>query len=211
MYKITFKNVLAADVYHVFEPAAYSNEKQKYKMKVLMNKNDHQCDYLKKVLLAAAYEKFTSPLPKGFIFPVHDSDEEKISYPYERNTRYFWAKNNNPPTVIDDHGNAVTGQSGKLHQGSLVDVDLTFNAFDWKDRKDGPLAGVTVYLNKVTVHDDVEDGQSGRRNTHSEQHSVHSYRNDPRYNCKRTGDDEIPDYFPPQPGDDDFDYDSFDG
>ena len=185
MITVTFKNVIAAHVAYVFEPTAYGNEKPKHKMKILMNKDDSQCRDLLGAVRAAAKEKFSSPLPRGFINPVHDSDKETTYSPLERNTYYFWAKSNQMPDVIDDNGRRVAKESGKLDIGTLVDVDVAFNAYNWADRKEGPLAGVTVYLNKITVHEDEH-----------EEVSVHNH-------------DYVLDNFPPLPGDDEFGVDSF--
>ncbi len=203
MYNIAFRNVVAADVNYVFEPSSYGNEKPKHKMKILMYKDDPQCNDLKKVLVATAVEAFSRPLPKGFVYPTHDSDEEEIHFPYERNSRYFWAKTYKPPIIVDDCGNTVTADSGKLHQGSFVDVDLSFKAYDWAKGK-----GITVYLNKVVVHEDPETQQHGSDNIDSDQQPNRSYRDTSAQGYSRRGyrdDDGLPDRFPPQPGDDDFD------
>ena len=212
MQNITLKNVLAGYVDNVFEPTAYGNEKPKHKMKILVSKDDPQCRGLLKTVRAAAMEKFSSPLPPGFINPVRDSDKETTCYPLEQNTYYFWAKSNQMPDVIDDNGRRVTEESGKLQINTHVDVDVAFNAYNWMDRREGPLAGVTVYLNKIIVHEDEQEERSDCNNAHSGQQTRYSNRDVPRreYNVRPTEDDDLSDFLPPMQIDEDFDFDSID-
>ncbi len=207
MQNITLKNVIAGYVGNVFEPVAYGNEKPKHKMKVVVSKDDPQCRDLLGAVKAAAKEKFSSPLPSEFINPVHDGDKETTYSPLERNTYYFWAKSNQMPDVIDDNGRRVTEESGKLQINTHVDVDVAFNAYNWVDRREGPLAGVTVYLNKIIVHEDEQEERSDRNNAHSGQQTRYSNRDVSRreYNVRRTEEDALPDPFPLQLDDDDFD------
>lgn len=212
MIKITLKNVIAGYVGNVFEPVAYGNEKPKHKMKVVVSKDDLQCRDLLGAVKAAAKEKFSSLLPSEFINPVHDGDKETTYSPLERNTYYFWAKSNQMPDVIDDNGRRVTEESGKLQINTHVDVDVAFNAYNWVDRREGPLAGVTVYLNKIIVHEDEQEERADRNNAHSGQQSRYSNRNVPRkeYDAKPAEDDDLSDFLPPMQIDDDFDFDSID-
>ncbi len=130
------KNVRLAWARYLFEPEEFNGD-VKYKVNVIIPKDHPQLRELKTAIVNAIRKQLTSA--EGLSNPLVDCDKTLAStdHPCLRNcyTLLLNAGTKWPPKVTDQAGRMITQDDGIIYSGCYVNVDVSFKAYDFGDKK----------------------------------------------------------------------------
>ena len=119
--RLSFPSLWKTEVYN-------GDDTEKYTATFLIPKDDPQVAKIKKMVVAAAEEKWGKPIPKSVKFCLVDGDEKE--YAGYADHYCIKAATKRRPTLIDRDKTPVAEEDGVLYAGCYVNASISFWVMD---------------------------------------------------------------------------------